>query len=172
MCLRYLNNYKNKWMPVLSVGKIKYMITLHKKISYNFFFYEILHWEIFQAILGKFRGNSDWGLGRISAPNRVQKNHCYYQWRTAQFSPMLLPCSALWAGRDLYGAASYVTRDLGFPSLTQRSATPCGLLQQGRCTEDFFWPRFLWEDLVRFIMLFVPLYGMGHVVIFVSDSMF
>ena len=52
-------------MPVLSVGEIKYMITLHKKISYNFFFYEILHWEIFQAILGKFRGNSDWGLGRI-----------------------------------------------------------------------------------------------------------
>ena len=39
-------------MPVLSIGEIKYMITLHKKISYNFF-YEILDWEIFQAILGK-----------------------------------------------------------------------------------------------------------------------
>ena len=36
-------------------------ITL-KKISYNFF-NEILDWEIFQAILGKFRGNSDWNWG-------------------------------------------------------------------------------------------------------------
>ena len=54
-------------------------ITL-KKISYNFF-NEILDWEIFQAILGKFRGNSDWDWGRISAPNRVQKNtvsHHYF----------------------------------------------------------------------------------------------
>ena len=25
-------------MPVLSIGEIKYMITLHEKISYNFFF--------------------------------------------------------------------------------------------------------------------------------------
>ena len=37
VCLRYLNNYNNKWMPVLSIGEIKYMITLHKKISYSFF---------------------------------------------------------------------------------------------------------------------------------------
>ena len=41
-------------MPVLSIGEIKYII----KISYNFF-NEILDSEIFQAILGKFRGNSD-----------------------------------------------------------------------------------------------------------------
>ena len=31
VCLRYLNNYNNKWMPVLSIGEIKYMVTLHKK---------------------------------------------------------------------------------------------------------------------------------------------
>ena len=37
VCLRYLNNYNNEWMPVLSIGEIKYMITLHKKISYSFF---------------------------------------------------------------------------------------------------------------------------------------
>ena len=46
-------------MPVLSTGEIKYMITLHKKNILQFFFYEILDWEIFQAILGKFRGNSE-----------------------------------------------------------------------------------------------------------------
>ena len=46
-------------MPVLSIGEIKYMITLHKKKSYHSFFYEILDWKIFQANLGKFRGNSD-----------------------------------------------------------------------------------------------------------------
>ena len=46
-------------MPVLSIGEIKYMKTLHKKISYHFF-NEIREWEIFQAILGKFRENSDW----------------------------------------------------------------------------------------------------------------
>ena len=45
-------------MPVLSTGEIKYMKRLHKKISYNFFL-EILDWGIFQAILGKFRGNLD-----------------------------------------------------------------------------------------------------------------
>ena len=39
----------------------------------------MLDWEIFQAILGKFRGNSDWDWGRISAPNRVQNKTliCY-----------------------------------------------------------------------------------------------
>ena len=31
VCLRYLNNCNNKWMPVLSIGEIKYMITLYKK---------------------------------------------------------------------------------------------------------------------------------------------
>ena len=51
------------------------MITLNKKISY-IIFVEILDWEIIQAILGKFRGNSDWDWGRISAPNRVQKKYC------------------------------------------------------------------------------------------------
>ena len=60
-------------MPVLSNREIKYMITLHKKNILQFFSLEILDWEIFQAILGKFRGNSDWDWGRISAPNRVQK---------------------------------------------------------------------------------------------------
>ena len=51
------------------------MITLHKKNILQFF---LQHFGLgnFQAILGKFRGNSDWDLGRISAPNRVQKNHC------------------------------------------------------------------------------------------------
>ena len=39
---------------ILLIGEIKYMITLHKK---NIFFYKILDWEIFPAILGKFRGN-------------------------------------------------------------------------------------------------------------------
>ena len=57
---------------ILLIGEIKYMITLHKKNI--FFFYKILDWEIFPAILGKFRGNSDWDWGQISAPNRVQKN--------------------------------------------------------------------------------------------------
>ena len=60
-------------MPVLSIGEIKYMITLHKKKYLTIFFNEILYWEIFQTILGKFRGNSDWDWGHISAPNRVQK---------------------------------------------------------------------------------------------------
>ena len=46
-------------MPVLSIEEIKYMITLHKKNILQFFFFEILDWEIFQEILGKFRGNSD-----------------------------------------------------------------------------------------------------------------
>ena len=61
-------------MPVLSIGEIKFMITLHIKVNLHLFFYEILDWEIFQAILGKFRGNLDWDWGRISAPNRVKKN--------------------------------------------------------------------------------------------------
>ena len=60
-------------MPVLSIGEIKYMITLHKKISYNFFSRNFGLGN-FQAILGKFRGNSDLSWGRISAPNRDQKN--------------------------------------------------------------------------------------------------
>ena len=67
VCLRYLNNYNNKWMPVLSIGKIKYMITLHKKISYNFFsskFWIGKFFRQFWEILRKF------GL----APNWVQKN--------------------------------------------------------------------------------------------------
>ena len=46
VCLRYLNNYNNEWMPVLSIGEIKYMITLHKKIFY-IFFNEILEWKFF-----------------------------------------------------------------------------------------------------------------------------
>ena len=58
-CLRYLNNYNNKWMPVLSIGKIKYMITLHKKISYNFFFRNFGLGN-FSGNFGKFWGNSDW----------------------------------------------------------------------------------------------------------------
>ena len=61
-------------MPVLSIGDIKYMITLHKKKYLTIFLNDILDWEIFQAILGKFRGNSDWDWGRISASNQVQKN--------------------------------------------------------------------------------------------------
>ena len=81
VCLRYFNNYNNKWMSVLSIGEIKYMITLHKKNILQiifFFFYKILDWEIFQAILEKFRGNSDWDWGRISARNRVQKKRLPY----------------------------------------------------------------------------------------------
>ena len=39
-------------------NKIYDNITLKKYLAT--FFYEILEWEIFQAILGKFRGNSDW----------------------------------------------------------------------------------------------------------------
>ena len=39
VCLRYLNNYNNKWMPVLSIGEIKYMITLHQKNILQFFFF-------------------------------------------------------------------------------------------------------------------------------------
>ena len=66
-------------MPVLSIGEIKYMKTLHKKKILQFFFKEILDWEIFQAILGKFRGNLDWDWGRISAPNRIQKKHWLQQ---------------------------------------------------------------------------------------------
>ena len=46
-----------------------------KNILQFFFFNEILDLEIFQAILGKFRGNLDWDWGLISAPNRVQKKH-------------------------------------------------------------------------------------------------
>ena len=45
-------------MPVLSIGEIQYMITLLKKYLTIFFFYKMLDWEIFQAILGKFRGKS------------------------------------------------------------------------------------------------------------------
>ena len=36
-------------MPVLSIGEIKYMITLHKKIPYNFF--------LRNFGLGNFSGN-------------------------------------------------------------------------------------------------------------------
>ena len=57
-------------MPVLSIGEIKYMITLHKKISYNFFVT-----KFWIGNLGKFRGNSDWDRGRISVPNRSKKTH-------------------------------------------------------------------------------------------------
>ena len=64
-------------MPVLTIKEIKYMITLHKKISYNFL-KEILDWEI----LGKFRGKSDWDWGRISAPNRVQKILCVLRYNS------------------------------------------------------------------------------------------
>ena len=71
--LRYLNiNYKNKWMPVLSTGEIKYIITLHKRISYNFFLWNFGLGNF--SGIGKFRGNSDWDWGRISAPNWVKKN--------------------------------------------------------------------------------------------------
>ena len=57
-------------------NKIYDNITLKKYLAT--FFNEILEWEIFQAILGKFRGNSDWDWGRISAPNRVQKTPLIY----------------------------------------------------------------------------------------------
>ena len=67
-------------MPVLSIGEIKYMKTLHKKISYHFF-NEIREWEIFQAILGKFRENSDWDWDWISAPNWVLKKHCQVSYK-------------------------------------------------------------------------------------------
>ena len=60
-------------MPVLSIGEMKYMITLHK----IFFFYEILDLEIFPVILGKFRGNLDWDWGWISAPKNTV--HVYAQ---------------------------------------------------------------------------------------------
>ena len=48
VCLRYLNNYNNEWMPVLSIGEIKYMITLHKKISYIFFLTKFWIWKFFR----------------------------------------------------------------------------------------------------------------------------
>ena len=48
-------NWKNK-IHVITLNKKKYLTI--------FFFYEILDWEIFQAILRKFRGNSDWGQFR------------------------------------------------------------------------------------------------------------
>ena len=48
-------------------NKIHDNITL--KNYRTIFFNEI--WEIFQAILGKFRGNSDWEWGRISAPKNT-----------------------------------------------------------------------------------------------------
>ena len=55
VCLRYLNNYNSSvnWR-----NKTHDNITLKKYLT--IFFYNILDWEIFQAILGKFRGNSDW----------------------------------------------------------------------------------------------------------------
>ena len=52
-------------------NKIHDNITLKK--SY-IFFVEILDWEIFQAICGKFRGNSNWDWGRISPPS--PQKHC------------------------------------------------------------------------------------------------
>ena len=62
-------------MPVLSIEEIKYMITLHKKISYNFFFLRNFGSGKFSGNFGKFRGNLDWNWGRISAPNLVQKKN-------------------------------------------------------------------------------------------------
>ena len=64
-------------MPVLSIGEIKYMITLHKKVSYNFF-KRNFGMGNFSGNGGKFRGNSDWDWGRNLAPNRVQKNPLIY----------------------------------------------------------------------------------------------
>ena len=54
-------------MPFLSTGELKYI-----KKYLTIFFLKILDWEIFQATLGKFRGNSDWDWGQILAPNGVQ----------------------------------------------------------------------------------------------------
>ena len=62
-------------MPVLSIGEKKYMILYIKQISYNCFL------RNFQAILGRFRGNSDRDWGRFSAPNRVQKNTDSCHWK-------------------------------------------------------------------------------------------
>ena len=53
-------------MPVMSIGEIKYMITLYKT-SITISVLEILDWKFLQAIWGRFRENWDWNLGRISA---------------------------------------------------------------------------------------------------------
>ena len=78
------------------------MITLHKKISYNFFFRNFGLGN-FQAILGKFRGNSDWDWGRISAPNRVQKKPlchmaCLFKWKFHVYETQVVSSSIIYHG--------------------------------------------------------------------------
>ena len=51
-----------------------HVITLHKKNLTIFFFNEILDWEIFQAILRKFRGNSEWDWGQFRPQFGSKKN--------------------------------------------------------------------------------------------------
>ena len=152
------------------------MITLHKKISYNFFFTKFWIGKFFRQFWENLEETriGTWAEFRPQIGSKKTTaiiSEGLHNSVLCSSHAQRLPYGRR-AGRDLNGATPYVTQDLSFPSLTQRSATPCGLLQQSWCTEDFSWPRFLWEDLVRFIMLLVPLYGMGHVVIFVWDSMF
>jgi hypothetical protein len=49
-----------------------------------------------------------------------KRHHC--QWRAAKFKPML-GAQSLWAGRVLYRATPAVTWDLGFSSLSWRTAS-------------------------------------------------
>ena len=66
----------------MNVSSVNWRNKIHDNITKQNilqFFYEILDWENIQAFLGKFRGNSDWDWGRISAPNRVQKKTLYYK---------------------------------------------------------------------------------------------
>ena len=74
VCLRYLNNYNNKWMPVLSIGEIKYMITLHKKISYNFFLTKFWIWKFFRQFWENLE-EIRIGTGAFG-PKSGPKKHC------------------------------------------------------------------------------------------------
>ena len=70
-------------MLVLSVGEIKYMITLHKKNILQFFLYDILDWEIFQAIwenLEEIRIGTGAGalrIGKSSDKTRILGNSSF-----------------------------------------------------------------------------------------------
>ena len=124
-----------------SIGEIKYMITLHKKISYNFFFTKFWIGKFFRQFWENLEETriGTWAEFRPQIGSKKTTaiiSEGLHNSVLCSSHAQRLPYGRR-AGRDLYGATPYVTQDLSFPSLTQRSATPCGLLQQSWCTEDF-----------------------------------
>ena len=76
VCLRYLNNYNNKWMTVLSIGEIKYMITLHNRNILQFFLRNFGCGKFFRQFWENLEKNRI-GTGAEFRPQiGSKKNHC------------------------------------------------------------------------------------------------